>query len=70
MGATSKHPGDVAIWIERVIDSCQTPLHEIGARALIRQFEKNLIEQRHPNYMEFSRQLRDRLDQKTYGRHA
>jgi hypothetical protein len=55
MASTSKHYGDVVNWIEKVINSCETPLQEGTARKLIYQFE-------------LSRRLRDTLDQKFYTR--
>ena len=42
MAAKSKHYGDIAIWIEEVIDSCNHPLQEVVARKLLRNFEKQL----------------------------
>jgi hypothetical protein len=39
MAATSNHYGDVTNWIEKVIDSCETPSQEAAARRLVRQFE-------------------------------
>ena len=39
MAANSKHYGDVTNWIEKVIESCETPLQELTARKLVRQFE-------------------------------
>lgn len=66
MGATSKHPGDIAIWIEKVIVSCKTPMQEIAARKLIQNFEKKLLAEKDPNYGYYSRILRDRLDSKRY----
>jgi hypothetical protein len=38
MAATSKHYGDVAIWIKKVIDSCETQEQDRAARNLIKQF--------------------------------
>ena len=38
MAATSKHYGDVARWIEKVIDSCETQEQDRAARKLINQF--------------------------------
>ncbi|CAB4218987.1 hypothetical protein UFOVP1604_70 [uncultured Caudovirales phage] len=38
MAATSKHYGDVALWIEKVIDSCETQEQDRAARKLIAQF--------------------------------
>ena len=69
MAAISKHYGDVANWIEKVIDSCEHPLQESAARKLIRLFEKNYAaELEMPVYLEISRRLNHRLDDKTFGR--
>jgi hypothetical protein len=38
----STHYGDVAKWIEKVIDSCETYQQTFGARQLIWNFEKQL----------------------------
>jgi len=38
MAATSNHYGDVAKWIEKVIDSCTTTNQLTGAFALINNF--------------------------------
>ncbi|MGV8961864.1 MAG: hypothetical protein ACOH2V_00520 [Candidatus Saccharimonadaceae bacterium] len=38
MEKRSTHPGDVAIWITKVINSCVHPLQMITAKKLIRQF--------------------------------
>jgi hypothetical protein len=42
MAATSRHYGDIAVWINKVIDSCDHPLQEITARKLVRNFENQL----------------------------
>ena len=42
MAATSRHYGDIAVWINKVIDSCNHPLQEITARKLVRNFESYL----------------------------
>jgi hypothetical protein len=42
MAATSRHYGDIAVWINKVIDSCDHPLQEITARKLVRNFESQL----------------------------
>ena len=47
MAATSNHHGDVAIWIEKVINSCETYQQTFGARQLILNFEKQL-QRKHP----------------------
>ena len=57
MGATSKHPGDIAIWIEKVIVSCQTPMQEIAARRLIQNFERKLLAEKDPNFGYYTRIL-------------
>lgn len=68
MAATSKHDGDIALWIEKVIDSCTTPLQEMTARKLIRQFENKLSREESPSYWYYSRILNDRLDFLYYDR--
>jgi hypothetical protein len=64
MAATSTHPGDVAIWIEKVIDSCETFDHEKVAQKLIDNFEiqNNFLE----SYQ--IKKLRFKLDQKATDR--
>ena len=39
MAATSKHYGDIAIWVEKVINSSETYQQCISARRLIYAFE-------------------------------
>lgn len=68
MAATSNHNGDVAIWIEKVINSCETPQQEITARKLVRLFEERLLREGKGLYSEYSRKLRNLLDQKVYTR--
>jgi hypothetical protein len=43
MEQRSTHYGDVAKWIEKVIDSCETYQQTHGARQLVRNFEKQLM---------------------------
>lgn len=38
MGAKSKHYGDIAKWIEKVIDSCKTGEHLTSVNNLIENF--------------------------------
>lgn len=38
MAANSKHPEDVRIWIEKVIQSCTTVNQVISAKKLIRRY--------------------------------
>ena len=68
MASTSKHHGDVAIWIEKVINSCETPLQEIAARKLTQQFEIQYRDIDRELNWELSRRLRDALDNKFYSR--
>ena len=68
MAATSNHHGDIAIWIEKVIESCQTSLQEVSARKLVRQFELQFKDIDRELYWELSRRLRESLDNKFYSR--
>jgi len=70
MAAESKHYGDVANWIEKVIDSCTHPVQEIVARKLVRNFEKQLVRSNIDKdvYFELSRRLQYRLDDIVYSR--
>lgn len=68
MAASSKHHGDVAIWIEKVIESCNTPLQEITARKLVRQFEIQYRDIDRELNWDLSRKLRCALDNKFYSR--
>jgi hypothetical protein len=69
MAAISKHYGDVANWIEKVIDSCEHPTQEIAARKLVRLFEKKYFDVLDmQTYLEVSRRLQHRLDDKVFSR--
>ena len=68
MGATSKHHGDVANWIEKVINSCETPLQEVTARRLVRLFESQYQDIDQELGWALSRKLRTALDNKVYSR--
>ena len=68
MASTSNHYGDVANWIEKVIDSCETPLQEISARKLVRLYEKQYSYLDYPVYRELCCRLRNKLDNKFYSR--
>lgn len=68
MASTSNHYGDVANWIEKVIDSCETPLQEISARKLVRLYEKQYSYLDYPVYKELCRRLQNKLDNKFYSR--
>jgi len=43
MEKRSTHYGDVAKWIEKVIDSCETYQQTFSAKQLVRNFEKQLM---------------------------
>jgi len=68
MAATSNHHGDVAIWIEKVINSCETPLQELTARRLVRLFESQYQDIDRELGWDLSRRLRVALDNKVYTR--
>lgn len=68
MAATSKHYGDVALWLEKVIDSCETTEHEKVARKLIDQFIKVYRELEFGVYSKLTRDLNIRLDDKIMNR--
>ena len=68
MASTSNHYGDVANWIEKVIDSCENPLQEISARKLVRLYEKQYSYLDYPVYRELCRRLQNKLDNKFYSR--
>jgi hypothetical protein len=48
MEKRSTHYGDVAKWIEKVINSCDSYKQTFAARRLVRNFEKQLIV-KHPD---------------------
>ena len=43
MDKRSTHYGDVAKWIEKVIDSCETYQQTFAVKKLVRNFEKQLM---------------------------
>ena len=64
MAATSNHTGDVGLWLEKVIDSCETHEQEDSARRLVRLFEDRLHKEKSELRWEYPRKLRNRLDEK------
>ena len=68
MGATSNHYGDIANWVEKVIDSCENSLQEISARKLVRLYEKQYSYLETSVYFELCRRLNNKLDNKFYSR--
>jgi len=68
MAATSKHYGDVALWIKKVIDSCETQEQDTAARKLIAQF---MIVYHNLEFVVLNKLTRDlsmRLDDRTMDR--
>ena len=43
MAASSTHYGDVAKWVEKVINSCETYEQTFGARQLIWNYESQMV---------------------------
>jgi len=62
MGATSNHYGDVANWVEKVIDSCETSLQEVSARKLVSLYEKQYSYLEFSVYHELCRSFKNKLD--------
>lgn len=50
MAAESNTPVDIEIWIEKVINSCETLRHRINARRLVKLYIKRLKEEGMPYY--------------------
>jgi hypothetical protein len=50
MGAESNTPVDIEIWIEKVINSCETIRHRINAKRLVKLYIKRLKEEGMPYY--------------------
>lgn len=67
MAATSKHYGDVANWISKVIESCETLEQERTARNLVCQFESVYYRgMDHSTFWSISQKLRAQMDTKFY----
>jgi hypothetical protein len=50
MAAESNTPVDIEIWIEKIINSCETLRHRINAERLLRLYIKKLKEEGMPYY--------------------
>jgi hypothetical protein len=50
MAAESNTPVDIEIWIEKVINSCETIRHRINAKRLVNLYIKKLEEEGMPYY--------------------
>ena len=68
MASTSKHYGDVAKWIEKVIESCETSLHEETAKKLVHLYEKQYSYLEYPVYRELILRLQNKLNSKFVSR--
>lgn len=68
MAASSNHYADVGNWVERVIDSCETPMQERTARKLFRLFEKRIEKEAPDLYLHYSRRLSDKINEIMYNR--
>jgi hypothetical protein len=68
MAATSNHNGDIGLWIEKVIDSCETTSQAISARKLVSLFRDRLLREGSESYDYYARTLSARLDGKLYAR--
>lgn len=66
MAATSNHTGDVALWLEKVIESCETHQQEDSARRLVSLFKDRLLRENSEFFWHYSRKLRNKLDEKFY----
>ena len=50
MAAESNTSVDIEVWIEKVINSCETLRHRINARRLVKLYIKRLREEGMPSY--------------------
>ena len=50
MAAESNTPIDIEIWIEKIINSCETLRHRINAKKLVKLYIKRLREEGMPYY--------------------
>jgi len=67
MAALSNHYGDINVWIEKIIDSCDSHTQELTIINLINQFNKKLLSDSTMDYKigrEIIRRLENRLDDK------
>jgi hypothetical protein len=69
MAAVSKHYGDVNMWIEKIIDSCNSNKQLPTIRRLIQQFSYRLMVEENLKfdfYFTIIRNLETKLENKTY----
>ena len=60
MAAESNTPADIGVWIEKVINSCETLRHCINAERLVRLYVKRLQDEGIPYYQYIF--IRDKLE--------
>ena len=60
MAAESNTPVDIEIWIEKVINSCETLRHRIHAQKLVKLYIKRLKEEGMPYYQ--TRHIDDKFE--------
>lgn len=60
MAAESNTPADIEVWIEKVINSCETLRHFINAERLVRLYVKRLQDEGMPYYQYIF--IRDKLE--------
>jgi hypothetical protein len=60
MAAESNTPADIEVWIEKVINSCETLRHCINAERLVRLYVKRLQDEGMPYYQYIF--IRDKLE--------
>ena len=60
MAAESNTPADIEVWIDKVINSCETLRHCINAERLVRLYVKRLQDEGMPYYQYIF--IRDKLE--------
>ena len=60
MAAESNTPVDIEIWIEKVINSCETLRHRINVKKVVRLYIKRLKEEGMPYYQ--TRHIDDKFE--------
>jgi hypothetical protein len=63
MASISNHYGDITIWIEKIINSCETPSQKLTAEKLVKQFEEQYMGIDGKLNWCLSRRLRNTLNQ-------
>lgn len=70
MSANSNHNGDIAMWVKKVIDSCETPQQINKARRLMLLFKDKLDREKIEFYvkLDYVRPLQSAIDEKYWER--